>query len=74
MRSRSHSKRYSIHLQLRMHILRDVFRTIKLRLPKLWRWNLCVCRIAKTRLGPATALVLDSIGEKAFVADGVHID
>ena len=35
---------------------------------------MCDARVAKRRLARAPPLALDSISEKAFVADGAHID
>jgi hypothetical protein len=35
---------------------------------------LCGGRAAKNRLFPAISLVLDSIGQKTFVADRAHLD
>ena len=36
--------------------------------------NLCVGRVARSHLLPATPPVFDSIGEKAFLADRAHVD
>ena len=73
MRTDPYDERSSLHLQLRMHVLRELCRANETSFAQTAKVNLCGDRVAKSRLVPPP-LMLDSIGEKTLVADRAHAD